>query len=70
MVSIILKMRKDASEFIENHSTMIKGDEEGKNWYHIPMYFKKVGENLFAEYSFEDLPEHIKKQIQKPEKVY
>lgn len=69
MVSVILKMRKDEKHLTENHIKMVE-DEGGNNWYQINIWLKRIDKNLFAEYSFEDLPERIKKQIEKPENVY
>lgn len=69
MVSVILKNRREEKELTKDSIRVIE-DEGGNNWYQIPVWLKKIDKNLFAEYSFEDLPEHIKKQIQKPEKVY
>lgn len=70
MSSILLKLRKSDAEFIESAATCIKVDDSGNDWFHIPMWFKKVGDGLFAEYSYDDLPEQVKKMIDKPEKIY
>lgn len=69
MVSVILKNRREEKELTKDSIRVIE-DEGGNNWYQITVWLKKTDKNLFAEYSFEDLPERIKEQIEKPEKVY
>jgi len=69
MVGINLKIRKEEKDLTRNSINTIEG-EGGNSWYLVPLWLKKVGDNLFAEYSFEDLPERIKQQIEKPENVY
>ena len=69
MISINLRLRYSESELAEASSLVLKGDN-GERYYETKMYLKKLGDNLYAEILFEDLPEHIKKQIQKPENVY
>jgi len=70
MSSIILKIRKSDAEFTEKAANCIKVDDTGNDWFHMPMWFKKVGDGLFAEYSYEDLPEQVKEMIDKTEKIY
>lgn len=53
--------REKVTAFIKEISIMIKnGDEE---WYYIPYWFKKLGDNIFELYSLDKFPEKIKKLI-------
>jgi len=43
--------------------------KEGYTWYYIPYYFKSTNEQgVFEEYTFEKLPEGIKKFINEKRK--
>lgn len=59
---MVLKLIETDSKFLETCASKIPYN--GSDWYHFPFWFKKVGENLFAEYSFEQLPNGIKKEIE------
>lgn len=54
----LVKFSKEVSEFIESISTKI-GDE----WFYIPMWFKKQGEQVFSLHTFDKLPDELKKEI-------
>ena len=66
MISISLRICNTDSEFIEKATIKIIDDNNGE-WYHVPMYFKKIDNGLFIEYTLNDLPEKVKKQFQKNE---
>lgn len=70
MSSIILKIRKSDKEVTDLASNHIRVDDTGNDWYIVPLFLKKIGTGLFAEYDFHDLPEAVKKQIDKTEKIY
>lgn len=63
MISIHLKIRKSDSEITDLASTHIKVDDTGNDWFQVPLWLKKVSSGLYAEYSYEDLPEAVKNQI-------
>lgn len=69
MTSIQIQIRKTDKDFTDKASTVIKG-EDNLNWFLIPLWFKKIDDGLFAEYSIDDLPETIKQQINKTKTVY
>lgn len=59
MSTTTLKLHKTDSELIEKvgHHVHLS---EGNDWYFMPFWFKKMGEGLYAEHRFEDLPEDLK----------
>ena len=63
MISINLRLRYSEAELANASSHVIKGENEEK-YYETKIYLKKLGDNLFAELLFEDLPAHIKEQIE------
>jgi len=65
MTSIHLRIRKTDKEIIDIASKSLDNE-----WYVVPLYLKRVSDGLFAEYSYEDLPEQVKTQLDKPEKIY
>lgn len=55
---IPVKYTKEQTDFIKRTSTSIKDQ-----WYYIPFWFKEVGENTFELYTFDKLPEPLKREI-------
>ncbi len=49
------------SSFLEAVSISIPDGEV--NWYNIPFWYKKISKGVYEQYSFEDLPEYLKKEI-------
>jgi len=70
MSSLHLRIRKSDNEITEKSSHHIKVDDTGNDFYCLPIWLKRVGEGVFAELFYEDLPEQVKKQIDKTEKIY
>jgi len=70
MSSLHLRIRKSDKEITEASSHHIKVDDTGNDFYCLPIWLKKVGDGVFAELYFNDLPEAVKKQIDKTEKIY
>jgi hypothetical protein len=64
MSTIKLKLLKTDSEFLKTAANVIL-DNDGRQWYHLPFWYEEIGEGLFAEYRFNDLPESLKEFIQK-----
>lgn len=57
-----IRLIKTDSEFIETAGHMIP-DVDGGDWYHLPCWYKKVGDGLYEEYSFDKLPNELKERI-------
>lgn len=62
MSTIVLKLLETDSKFLEAAAAKVP-DIAGGDWYHLPYWYKKVGEGLFVEYRFEDLPDELKNEI-------
>jgi hypothetical protein len=54
-----IRLIKTDSELLETIGHCIGGE-----WYHMPFWFRKVGEGLYEEYSFDKLPESFKKTLE------
>ena len=50
-------------KFLEANATMIEGEEEGKDWYYFPFWMHKVGEGVFEQVSWDNLPQYLKEEI-------
>jgi len=59
-----IKFIKTDSDFIEKISRC-EYDVNGSNWYYMPFWFKKVGEDVYEQHSLDDLPNEIKNRITK-----
>lgn len=53
-----VKYTQEQANFIRQQGSCIDAA-----WYHIPMFFKEVGENMFEVYEFEELPQYVKDTI-------
>lgn len=53
-----IKLSAEQTNFIEWH-----GAKVGDDWFHLPLWYHKVGENLFEQVTFEKLPDHVKNMI-------
>ena len=73
MPSIQLQIRKTNQDFTDKaERRLVNGEDE---YFLQKLWFKKIetmdkAHHLFAEYSFEELPEEVRKQINSPEKLY
>lgn len=64
MSTVTLKLIKTDSEFLKTAAHLVDiGD--GTKWYHLPFWYQEVGDGLFIEYEFEDIPESLKEFIRK-----
>lgn len=58
-----LKIEKCHRDFLLNGNTFKTKD--GEKWYYFPFYLKETNEtDVYEQYSFEKLPEGIKKFIE------
>ncbi len=57
-----LKFTETDSDLIEKVSTCIY-DVNGSNWYYMPYWFKKVGDGLYQQFTFDQLPEELKQRL-------
>jgi hypothetical protein len=62
MSTHVLKLIETDSKLLEAAAMHVYFDGEG--WYNLPHWYKKIGDGLFVEYSFDDLPSHFKKFIE------
>lgn len=60
---INIKLVETDSLFLESVANRITG--KFGDWYYMPFWFKKIGDGLYEEYKFEDLPDGFKKQLTK-----
>jgi len=58
----ILKMVVTDSNFLESTANCIY-DFQGADWYYQPFWYKKLGDGLFQQFSFEELPTELKNEI-------
>lgn len=58
-----LKLIETDSDLLQKVSHKVKFN--GEDWMHIPFWYRKVGDGLFVEYRFDDLPEDFKSWIRK-----
>jgi len=56
-----LKLIKTDSEFIETAGQMV--EVNGTKYYHLPYWYKKIGDELYEEMKFGDLPKDLKDYI-------
>ncbi len=56
-----IKIPSEQAKFMENWFTILNSPQgaERETWYFTPLYFKKVGENLFEIVQFDQLPQHV-----------
>lgn len=52
-----IKLIKTDSEFLEVAATKIHTN--GQEWYYLPFWYKRVGEDTFEQVRFENLPKFI-----------
>lgn len=52
-----IRLIETDSKFLEVAGNMLWDGE--KTFYYLPNYYEKVGENLYKEYEFEELPDNI-----------
>lgn len=62
MSIITLKLQKTDSEFVKVAGTLIV-DNDGRRWYHLPFWYEEIGDGLFVEHRYEDIPESLKSFI-------
>jgi len=55
-----VKLPKEAIRFIESNATKIN-----EEWYYMPYWWKRIDGDVFEQVMFENLPNGLKKQIQK-----
>lgn len=58
MSTVSLKLQKTDSDFLEVCASKIY-DVNGNDFYHLPFWFEKVGDGLFVQYGFDDLPKAL-----------
>lgn len=54
--ALAIKLLETDSNFIE-----IAGSCVNSEWFHLPNWYKKVGEGVYEEYEPKDVPVNIKK---------
>ena len=54
-----IKLSKEVSEFIEANGSCMYDAIDGNNCYFIPIWFEKVGENLYKQHYFNDIPTQL-----------
>uniref|UniRef100_A0A6M3LRB3 Uncharacterized protein n=1 Tax=viral metagenome TaxID=1070528 RepID=A0A6M3LRB3_9ZZZZ len=58
-----IKVKKEVAEFLINATTKVH-TRGGSIYYYIPFWFTKTEEeDIFEEFSFDSLPEELKKAI-------
>lgn len=61
MSTVKIKLLETDSKLIEAISTCLY--DEGGNWYYMPFWFRKVAENVYEQYGFDDLPFELRARI-------
>lgn len=62
-MSKALKLLPTDSAFLEKFCNKI--ESRSGEWFWMPYWFKKVGEDIYEQYSFDKLPQEIKDEINK-----
>lgn len=62
MSTIALKLIETDSKFLEVAGSAITVN--GNEYFSLPFWYKKIGDGLFVEYRFEDLPQELKNELQ------
>ena len=62
MSTVTLKVQKTDSEFLKVAGNVVV-DNDKRRWYYLPFWYEEVGDGLFVQHSFEDLPESLKNYI-------
>jgi len=55
-----IKLIETDSLFLEKTANIINNE-----WFYMPYWFKKVGDGLFIQYSFDQLPDELKTILKK-----
>ena len=58
MSTQILQLLQTDSTFLEKAAHKVFVNNEA--WFHLPFWYKKIGDGLYTEHRFEDLPEYLK----------
>jgi len=58
-----IKLIKTDSEFLEVAATKVSRID-GSDWYYLPFWYRKVGEDLYEQVTWDKLPESLKHHIQ------
>jgi hypothetical protein len=56
-----LKLQKTDSEFIKVAGNCVEVD--GRRWYYLPYWYEEIGDGLFIERRYEDIPERLKTML-------
>lgn len=59
-----LRLLQTDSELLENAGACIDGE-----WYHLPFWFRKVGDGIYEEYTYDKLPESLKERIRQAREI-
>ena len=62
MSTVTLKLQKTDSDFLECCASKVY-DVNSNDFYHLPYWFEKVGDGLFVQYSFDELPQALINRI-------
>lgn len=61
---INVKLVETDSEFLENCASKVT-TSNGDEWFYMPLWFKKIRNNVYTEYNYENLPKELIEQIVK-----
>jgi hypothetical protein len=62
MSTITLKLQKTDSDFLEIAAHKVS-NVNGNNFYHLPFWYEKVGDGLYVQYGFNELPQLLLNRI-------
>lgn len=63
-----LKVVESDTEFLEkvgHQLNVINDNDEMEVYLYMPFWFKKIGNHIYQELSFDKLPEHVKDAIER-----
>jgi|APWor3302393624_1045192.scaffolds.fasta_scaffold184853_1 hypothetical protein len=58
-----IKLSQEVSEFMEANRSCMYDAIDGNNCYFIPIWFEKVGENLYKQHYLNNLPTQLANRI-------
>lgn len=60
--TMIVKLSIEQAKFLETQASILSIPRTSNvmdQWYYMPGWYHKIGENLFEVVSFQDLPNHV-----------
>ncbi len=61
---VITTLTNEQLQLFKDHAVVIKDDNDGNTYYHLPFFFKDLGYNEFEIMGKDTIPEWVKDLIQ------